>query len=98
MKSVKFTRDPVTAEQIRKCVARAVRLHKAGGRTCDKLALEMDLSATNANGCPIDFDKLLSFDDFSFLHDITGIQHHVSRTSGRITGCFVPRSARSART
>lgn len=97
MKPVKFTRDPVTAELIRKCVARAVRLHKAGGRTCDKLSLEMDLSAANANGCPIDFGKLLTFDDFSFLHDITGIQHHVSRISGRITGCFVPRSARSAR-
>lgn len=94
---IKFTRTPVTAALIRQCVDRAVRLHLAAGGTDDRISLEMDLSAANANGCPMDFERLLSFDDGSFLHDITGIQNNISRISGRMTGHFLPRAAIGAR-
>lgn len=66
----------------------------AGG-AIDSLSLEMDLSATHANGCPIDFGKLLAFDDFNFIHDVSGIMNKIDRTSGKLTDCFLPRSARN---
>jgi len=31
--------------------------------------IEMDLNATHSNGIPLDFEKLLSFDDFNFYHE-----------------------------
>ena len=36
----------------------------------DRVNLQMDISATHLNGNPIDFKKLLGFDDFSFQHDM----------------------------
>jgi hypothetical protein len=93
---VKFTRDHTTSALITRCAKRAVALYDRRGVPGDRIKIEMDLSATNANGCPMDFNKLLSFDDGNFLHDITGIRNNISRTSGRMTGHFVPRSARGA--
>lgn len=91
--SAKFTRNPVQAELIRKCAARAANLYEKSGETCCKLRIEMDLSAANANGCPMDFTKLLDFPDASFMHDVGGIQSHINRTNGRLTACFLPRCA-----
>lgn len=54
----------------------------------------MDLSATNANGCPLDLEKLLSFDKFNFWHDVGGIRRHLDRDTGKLTRCFLPRCAR----
>jgi hypothetical protein len=56
--------------------------------------LQMDLLATHANGCPLDFEKLLRADDFNFSHDIHGIQRHLSRSTGKLGGCFLPRCAK----
>jgi len=64
------------------------------GLTDDVLSLEMDLVATNANGTPLDFDRLLAFDAFNFSHDITGITNYIDRTTGELTRCFVPRCAK----
>ena len=96
-KRIKFTRAPAQAALIRQCVARADAIYRQAGGHPDKISLEMDLSAANANGCPLDLEKLLGFDDGNFLHDIAGIQNNISRTTGRLTGSFVPRSARGAR-
>jgi len=60
----------------------------------DTLSLNMDLTTTHLNGCPLDLDKLLSFDDFDFVHDISGIQYHINRTTGELGNCFLPRCAR----
>jgi hypothetical protein len=54
----------------------------------------MDVQATHANGCPLDFTKWLSFDDFSFWHDVRGIQRHIDRQSGELRNCFLPRCAK----
>lgn len=59
--------------------------------------LLMDLTACNANGMPLDFEKLLSFDDFSFTHDVLGIRRYINRDTGQLTGFFVPRCARPER-
>ncbi len=75
-------------------IERAVLRARTLGDQRASIEISMDLSATNANGCPLDFDKLLAFDDFSFLHDIYGIARHLDRESGQLNDCFLPRCAR----
>jgi hypothetical protein len=58
----------------------------------DGLELNMDLTACHANGCPMDWAMLLAADDFTFVHDIVGIQGHIDRATGRISR-FFPRCA-----
>ena len=69
---------------------------RAGALGCrrDPLEIRMDLCATHANGNPLDFLRLREFDDFSFLHDILGIERHLDRTTGALRDLFVPRCTR----
>jgi hypothetical protein len=53
----------------------------------------MDLTACHANGCPMDFETLLSAPDADFVHDVGGIHRYIDRTTGRLGDCFVPRCA-----
>lgn len=93
MSDVKFVAyNSATAKLIRKVVKRA----KAGGLVSgadETLDLTMDLSATHANGCPIDWARLLEADDFNFAHDVRGIQSHIDRNTGQLTRSFLPRFA-----
>lgn len=59
-------------------------------------ALTMDLTACHANGCPVDLAKLLDADDVTFGHDITGIQKHIDRRTGRLRRAFGPRTMMSS--
>ena len=72
-------------------VARACKDATARGDKLDSLDLQMDLVATHANGCPMDFARLVKADDFNFWHDISGIRAHLDRDSGNLTRCFLPR-------
>lgn len=63
----------------------------------ERLTLIMDLAATNANGCPMDFARLLAADDFNFLHDIAGVARHINRRTGLMDHRFLPRCARTER-
>ena len=58
----------------------------------DRLSLHMDLAAVNAT-CPMDGEKLLSFPDGDFAHDIVGINNNINRITGELQNCFVPRCA-----
>jgi hypothetical protein len=89
----KFTRNPAQAALISRCAARAVDLYAQSGETQSRIYIEMDLSAANANGCPMDFEKLLNASDTTFMHDVAGVQSHINRTNGRLTAHFVPRCA-----
>lgn len=62
-------------------------------RGYQRMNLVMDLSAADGvNGnLPIDWARLLSADDFNFMHDIGGISRHMNRETGELGGCFVPR-------
>lgn len=67
----------------------------------DQLDIEMDLLATNANGCPLDFEKMLAAQDTDLAHDIGGIARHLDRddnspTAGKLLHCFLPRCAKPA--
>lgn len=54
-------------------------------------ALEMDISATHANGNPLRLAELLAAPQADFAHDIFGIRRHIDRETGRLTDCFQPR-------
>lgn len=59
-----------------------------------RVSHEMDLVATHANGCPLDFKRWLELDAFSFTHDFVGIARHLDRSTGRLGDCFRPRCAK----
>ncbi|MBP8235269.1 MAG: hypothetical protein KAY22_23515 [Rhizorhabdus sp.] len=73
--------------------------HAAIGRRltrAERLEVRMDLTATHANGCPLDFQKMLDASTATLAHDITGIARHLDRTTGRLTDHFLPRCAQRA--
>lgn len=55
------------------------------------VCIQMDITATHLNGCPLRLSELLYADDFNFLHDITGIFNHLDRSNGQLSNCFLPR-------
>lgn len=65
-----------------------------GKRLPDPLSLQMDLIACHANGCPLDFQRILDADDFNFAHDVFGISRHINRETGELQNCFLPRMHR----
>jgi hypothetical protein len=86
-KHASFDVDRATSDLIFKCIAR----YETKYPKLDRTSLVMDLTATHANGCPMDFAKLLAAKDFDFYHDMFGIQAHIDRTSGKLKDCFLPR-------
>lgn len=76
---------------IEKIAERAQRMYADHGQERALLDILMDLTATHANGCPLDLVKFLTFDNFNFAHDIGGINAHLDRQTGQLTRCFLPR-------
>lgn len=70
------------------------RVHKLHPDTFNHMDLMMDITACHCNGNELDLEKLLSADDFNFNHDIFGISRHISRTTGKLLYCFVPRCSK----
>lgn len=91
---VKFDATKAEMKLIQKIARRAVRLAKRAGGSYDLTDAQMDITATHANGTPLDLAKLAAFDDFNFAHDVFGIRGHIDRTTGKLTRCFLPRCAR----
>lgn len=58
----------------------------------DKLSLMMDLECANEE-FNLRLDEFLKADDFNFSHDISGIQHHIDRSTKTFKDCFIPRFA-----
>lgn len=88
---VRFTRKLNDCLTIRKIAARAVERAARHGIVLDPLDIEMDVSATHANGCRLDLQKLLDFDVVNFAHDISGIRRHLDRDTGKLQDHFLPR-------
>lgn len=88
--SVSFDVTKQETLAIQKIVARAVNEGWKG----DSFELSMDLAAAHANGCVLDFQKLLDFPDFDFNHDIHGIMRHLNRRTGKLEDFFLPRCSR----
>lgn len=58
--------------------------------SADRVGMERALSACHANGNPLDFQKLLDFDNFNFSYDIFNIYNHLDRQTGKLIGIFSP--------
>lgn len=59
------------------------------------MATEMDLSACYAQGCELDFERLLAAPLSDFQHDILGIRRHLNRETGYLEDFFLPRYAKN---
>lgn len=82
----KQTIDKIVARYVADCAKHDIPV--------DKLSITMDVTATHANGNPLRLEDLLAADDFNFLHDLTGIQRFIDRSTGLLTGHFSPRFTR----
>lgn len=91
---IKFKASKKDENIIRKIVERVFESFKFTGT---KLDLMMDLEACHSNGNPLDFKKLLGFDDFNLLHDVYGIRNHLNRNNGKLENCFLPRCSKPSR-
>lgn len=58
-----------------------------------RIEIQMDVTATHANGCRLRLLELLKADDFNFAHDVFGIRRHLNRTTGELGDHFTPRYA-----
>lgn len=55
------------------------------------LDIHLDIVATHCNGNPLRLQDLLDADDFSLLHDVSGIALHLNRETGKLENHFRPR-------
>lgn len=88
--AVHFTEDPVARALIGKIASRAAGLYAKHGEDADVLGIVMDLSAAHVT-CPLRLADMVEADDFNLMHDVSGINRHLDRDTGRLTGCFRPR-------
>lgn len=79
------------SEQDVKSIASVVKRAKLIKSDINNRLLTMDLIVCHNNGCKLNFDLLLQFDDLDFTHDIDGIQKYINRDNGLLTDCFQPR-------
>ena len=91
MSEILFTATSQERETIKKITE---RLEK-DCPSLDRLSFVMDLEACHSNGTPLNFDKLLVFPQFDFLHDCYGIIDHMNRKTGKLQDFFLPRSAKA---
>lgn len=89
MTIVSFDATSKERRAIRRIVDRAEQL----GLVDDRTSSLMDITATHANGCPLDLLKFLRAEDFDFVHDFCGIARHLDRETGRLGHHFRPRYA-----
>lgn len=90
MNEVSFHVTDDDGELIARIVKRAQDLGLVG-RKYSGLTCSMDITATHANGNPLDLPRLFAADDFDFTHDICGIARHLNRDTGQLENCFSPR-------
>lgn len=91
---VSFKTTKNESKSIRAIAERAVTIAKKSGIAArDQSSIEMDLAACHANCIRIDFDRLLAADDWNLAHDVFGIGRYLDRSTGELTGHFLPRFA-----
>ena len=90
MATISFSVSSEDEGTIRKIHTRAMNICP----TLDRLSLDMDLHAAQANNGPFKIERLLGFDDFNFVHDVAGIIRHINRETGKLGDCFEPRCGR----
>lgn len=74
---------------------RAKPLYQEQGIEDTYQTIVMDLTACHANGTPLKLHQLLEADKGTFGHDVFGIRRYIDRETGKLTQCFLPRTAMS---
>lgn len=92
MTDVSFEISEADRALVERLVDRGVRFCRESKIKYPRQDMAMDLTACHANGCPMDFAKLLAADDFNFAHDLFGIRRHLNRETGELEHCFLPRA------
>ena len=89
-----FTATSEESEIIERIANRAIALYRKYGNTeLDEVDIMMDLMACHCNGCPLRLSEMEQADDFNLMHDVTGINAHINRYSGKLERGFLPRFA-----
>lgn len=87
---IKWTATKKEMNKITTIVRRA-RALGVGDNTSGKMM--MDFEACHCNGTPLDLGKIIRANNLNFIHDVCGIQRHLDRDTGQLTGFFLPRGA-----
>ncbi len=90
-KMVSFEISKADSELAMKAAMRAHKLAAANDIEYATMDAELDLEACHCNGTPLNFEKLLTFKDGDFGHDVFGIRRHIDRETGKLGDCFSPR-------
>lgn len=61
------------------------------GLGLSRITVFMDIDNAIEGGCRIDLEKLLSFDDENFAHDVMGINKNLDHTTHKMMNFFSPR-------
>lgn len=85
----KITQEEI--HKIREIVDKCKKIWRKNGVSLNKNSLQMDLIAVHGSCQKLDFDKLLNFNDFNFIHDIGGIIKNLDRKKIELKDCFLPR-------
>jgi hypothetical protein len=85
---VSFETTDVDREIIRKITLPAVALGKTLAGDPDPLYVTKAITATHANGCPLDLQRFLEADDLDFAHDLIGIFRHFDCTTAMMRNSF----------
>jgi hypothetical protein len=88
---IKWTTSPEEMELESKIARRAVVMARQLKTEYKLMDCIMDLDACHNNGCPLKLQELLDADDTNFAHDVFGIRSNISRYSGKLENCFLPR-------
>ncbi|SEK36863.1 hypothetical protein SAMN04515666_101340 [Bosea lupini] len=94
MNAVSFEIAPELRPFVDQILDRTAALYASARQPFDRLHHEMNLCACHANGCPLDFTRMVGADDFNLAHDVFGIDRHLDRDTGRLTDHFLPRFAK----
>lgn len=81
-----------TEQLIKRIVTRAMYRYKELKIKRRRFDIEMDIKVTHSS-CPLDLAKLLSANDFNFMHDVDGIARHLDHETFELDGRFHPRCA-----
>lgn len=86
-----FTASDDDRAIIKEIASRASALYGQMDIERDVMDIIMDLEATHCNGCPLRLRDMLAANCYDLMHDIRGIANHLDRTTGKLTGWFLPR-------
>lgn len=86
---INWTTTAEDAALIEKIVDRA----ESEGLLHNRMNCTMDITACHLNGTPLRLADWLAADAFNFCHDLHGIDRFMDRTTGKLTGHFLPRFA-----